>query len=224
MRAVLFCLFALLSFAPLAGAQPTGQPPPPRPPTSEAPSKLPPGQPEKGQPPPAQPPAAQSPAPGTTIPGGAAVQGTAPPPDAVQLLVFASDIGLILNPIKPDKTADFEMVMAKVREALLKSSNPVRQQQAANWKLLKAAETGPAASVLYVSMMQPPVPNADYTLSRILAEGFPTEVDVLWTKLRDAYAGPMHRLTLQFVVPGATPATTPAGEPKPATPEVKKPD
>lgn len=123
-----------------------------------------------------------------------------------------------MNPIKTDKTADFELVMTKVREALLKSSNPIRQQQAASWKLLKAAEPGPTASVLYIFLMQPPVANADYTVSRILAEGFPMEVDALWTKLRDAYAAPMHRLTLQYVVPAAAPT----GKTEP--PAVKKPD
>ena len=40
--------------------------------------------------------------------------------------------------IKPDKTADFETVMAKLKEALTKSEKPERKQQAA----LEALQVG----------------------------------------------------------------------------------
>jgi hypothetical protein len=52
--------------------------------------------------------------------------------------VFASDAGMVLNFIKPDKTADFEAVMAKLKEALQKSEKPERKQQAASWQIFKA--------------------------------------------------------------------------------------
>src|SRR5207244_3811207 len=51
--------------------------------------------------------------------------------------LFAGDGGMVLNFIKPDKTADFEAVMAKVKEALAKSEKPERKQQAAGWKVFK---------------------------------------------------------------------------------------
>jgi hypothetical protein len=38
--------------------------------------------------------------------------------------LFASDAGMVLNFIKTDKTADFEAVIAKLKEALLKSEKP----------------------------------------------------------------------------------------------------
>jgi hypothetical protein len=91
--------------------------------------------------------------------------------------------------------------MARLREALQQSSDPVRQQQAASWKILKAAEPGPGGVVLYLFVMDPVVKNADYTVSKILAEAFPTELDDLWPRLRDAYAGGLHRLSLQVVAP-----------------------
>jgi hypothetical protein len=128
-------------------------------------------------------------------------------PDA-STLVFGSDVAMVINPIKPDKTADFEMVMTRLRKALEQSTDPIRRQQASGWKILKATEPGPAGSVLYLFIMDPAVKNADYTVSRILAEGFPTEVENLWAKLRDAYAAPMHRLTLQILAP--TSLTSPA--------------
>src|SRR5712692_3367702 len=51
---------------------------------------------------------------------------------------FPNDGGLVLNFIKPDKTADFEATMAKLKEALLKSDKPERKQQAAGWKIFKS--------------------------------------------------------------------------------------
>src|SRR5436853_4593858 len=51
--------------------------------------------------------------------------------------LFPNDAGMVLNFIKPDKTADFEAVMAKVKEALQKSEKPDRKQQAAGWKVFK---------------------------------------------------------------------------------------
>src|SRR6185369_12298063 len=38
--------------------------------------------------------------------------------------VFGSDAGMVLNFIKPDKTTDFETVVARLREALRKSDKP----------------------------------------------------------------------------------------------------
>ena len=58
-----------------------------------------------------------------------------------------SDGALVLNYIKPDKTADFEMVMAKVKEALAKSEKPERKAQAEGWKIFKTAEPGPSGAV-----------------------------------------------------------------------------
>ena len=70
------------------------------------------------------PPAAQAPATQTPAPAAPAAQA-APP-----ALTFDGDAGLILMQVKPDKTADFESVMAKLHQALAKSDKPERRQQA----------------------------------------------------------------------------------------------
>ncbi len=69
--------------------------------------------------------------------------------------VFNGDGGAILNFVKADKTTDFEMVLGKVKEALAKSEKPERKQQAAGWKVFKAAEPGPNGSVIYLFIMDP---------------------------------------------------------------------
>ena len=77
--------------------------------------------------------------------------------------------------IKPDKTADFETVMAKLHEALAKSDKPERKQQAAGWKIYKSTEPVRAATCLR-AILSPALKGADYTVAKILAEVFPTEV------------------------------------------------
>jgi hypothetical protein len=104
--------------------------------------------------------------------------------------VFASDGALLLQFIKADKTADFEMIMAKVKEALNKSDKPERKEQAKSWKLFKAAEAGAGGAAIYVSIIEPAVKGADYTVSTILAEGFPTEANALYKTYADVFGNP----------------------------------
>jgi hypothetical protein len=113
----------------------------------------------------------------------------AQPAPAPQARVFTGDAGIMFNVIKPDKTADFEMVLGKLKEALAKSENPVRKQQAAGWRVYKQAEALPNGNILYVFFVDPSVKDADYTVSRILAEVFPTEVQELFKVYSGAFAG-----------------------------------
>jgi hypothetical protein len=108
--------------------------------------------------------------------------------------VFGGDAAMILNFIKADKTADFEMVVEKLKEGLAKSEKPERKQQAASWKFFKAAEPGPNGSVIYVSIMEPVVKGADYSVSNILAEAFPTEVQALYKSYSEAFGSPSQNM------------------------------
>ena len=109
--------------------------------------------------------------------------------------VFPNDAGMVLNFIKPDKVADFEMVMGKLKEALAKSENPQRKQQAASWKVFKSADPA-GANVLYVYVIDPAVKGADYQVSNIIAEAFPAEANDILKKYADAYAQGMNILNL----------------------------
>jgi hypothetical protein len=102
---------------------------------------------------------------------------------------FAGDGALVLNYIKADKTADFEMVVGKIKEALAKSENAERKQQASGWKIFKAAEPGPGGAVLYVWVIDPVAKGTEYSVSQILTEGFPTEAAALYKTLADSYSG-----------------------------------
>ena len=134
--------------------------------------------------------------------GSAMAQQAAPAQQAAAApaaRLFASDGGMVLNFVKPDKTADFEAVIAKLKEALQKSPKPERKQQAASWKVFKAVEPGPAGSALYVFIVDPPVKGADYTVSTILAEAFPQEVQTLYKMYAEAYAQGQNFVNLQLV-------------------------
>ena len=133
----------------------------------------------------------------------AMAQAQTPPAQQAQAApaarVFASDAGMVLNFIKPDKTADFEAVMAKLKEALQKSAKPERKQQAASWKVFKSPEPAQGGNVLYVFIIDPSVKGADYTVSTILAEAFPAEVQALYKQYAEAYASGQNFVNLTLV-------------------------
>jgi hypothetical protein len=104
--------------------------------------------------------------------------------------VFSTDGALLLQFVKGDKTADYEMIMAKVKEALMKSDKPERKQQAQGWKLFKASGAGAGGTAIYVITIDPAVKGADYSVSAILAEGFPTEATALYKTYADLFGTP----------------------------------
>jgi hypothetical protein len=108
---------------------------------------------------------------------------------APQARVFTGDVGLMFNVIKPDKTADFEMVVAKLKEALAKSDDPVHKQMAQGWRVLKNPEPIQGGNYLYVFLVDPVVKDADYTVSRVLAKAFPVEVQELFKVYSACFAG-----------------------------------
>jgi pyruvate/2-oxoglutarate dehydrogenase complex dihydrolipoamide acyltransferase (E2) component len=145
-------------------------------------------------PPPSQPPPSQ-PAPSQPAPSQPAAQPAQPAGR-----VFGSDAGVIFNQVKPDKTADFEAAMAKIKEALLKATDPVRKQQAASWKVFKAQEPGPNGNVFYLFVIDPAVKGADYSIGKILSEGLPAaEVQDVWKKYTDSLAAGQNVLNLSLV-------------------------
>jgi hypothetical protein len=108
---------------------------------------------------------------------------------APQARVFTGDVGLMFNVIKPDKTADFEMVVGKLKEALAKSDDPVHKQMAQGWRVLKNPEPIQGGNYLYVFLIDPVVKDADYTVSRVLAKAFPAEVQELFKVYSASFAG-----------------------------------
>lgn len=104
------------------------------------------------------------------------------------VLTLDGDAAIITILIKPDKTADFEVVLAKLKEALAKSEKPERKQQAAGWKIFKSSQMAQGNAV-YIMRIDPIVKGQEYDISRLIAEVFPVEVQELFNKYKEAFAG-----------------------------------
>lgn len=104
--------------------------------------------------------------------------------------VFPGDGGVVLNFVKADKTADFEMILGKIKEALAKSEKPERKQQATGWKVLKATEPAPGGGVIYAFVLDPVVKGADYSVGSILVEGFGAEGQTLYKTYSESFGTP----------------------------------
>jgi hypothetical protein len=147
--------------------------------------------PPPSQPPPSQPSPSQ-PAPSQPAPAQPAAQPAG--------RVFGSDAGVIFKQVKPEKNLDFEAAIAKIKEALLKATDPVRKQQAASWKVFKAQEPGPNGNVFYLFVIDPAVKGADYSIGKILSEGLPAaEVQDVWKKYTDSLAAGQNVLNLSVI-------------------------
>ena len=167
-----------------------------------------------GTPAAAQAPAAPQTAPPPKTPGQtpavpAAGQTPAGPAPAVPASrKFTSDAGMMFSVIKPDKTADFEAIMARVKEALGKSDKPERKQQALSWVLYKGLESAGGGNVVYVWFINPPVKDTEYTVTDILREAFPNEAQDLWAKYQACFVSGQTMLNLQQVL-SMSPAIVP---------------
>ena len=104
--------------------------------------------------------------------------------------VFPGDGGVILNFVKGDKAADFEMILGKVKEALAKSTKPERKSQLNGWKIFKATEGRPDGGVIYVFFFDPATKGGDYSVGNILVEGFGAEGQTLYKTYSDSFGTP----------------------------------
>jgi hypothetical protein len=102
-------------------------------------------------------------------------------------LTLDGDAAVITILIKADKTADFESVVAKYKEALGKSDNATRKTQLAGMKFFKGAVT--PQGVPYIIVVDPVVKGEEYDITRIVTEVFPVEVQAVYQKYKDSFAG-----------------------------------
>ena len=122
---------------------------------------------QTSQPPAGQPPAGQPPA---------GAQQQAPPTPAAPKeprMALTGAAGAFMFVIKADQTANFEELVGKVKAAMTSSENPVRKQQAAGYRVFKAAEPS-GANALYLCLVDPAIPAAEYDPLVILAESLGT--------------------------------------------------
>jgi hypothetical protein len=108
---------------------------------------------------------------------------------APQKFTMEGDLSLWSVAIRPDKTADYEKILAKVKEALTKSPMPEAKQQLAGWKVMKMAKAMPDGNIIYTHVITP-VAGADYNILQVLYATFtdPVEQKELYDMYRGAFA------------------------------------
>ena len=113
----------------------------------------------------------------------AAEQGSAPAKASAQDYVFPSGAGALFFHVKPDRTLDFESVVATLADVLGRTTDPIRRQQAESWRIFKSTET-PKDFAIYVFLFDPAVLGADYDPIKVLGEAIPAELQGLYERLR----------------------------------------
>ncbi|MCL4813618.1 MAG: hypothetical protein KJ061_14085 [Vicinamibacteraceae bacterium] len=114
-------------------------------------------------------------------------------------VTFSTSAGILFHQIKADRTADFEWVMDKLKAALLKSEDPVHQQQAGGIHVYKSTDPGQNGNVMYVVYLNPAVKEADYsmtTLLNLVYKAFPEEQQEIYNRVSGAFGGPTSRVNL----------------------------
>ncbi len=122
---------------------------------------------------------------GFTLAGTAVASAQEP---AKPVLTLEGDATVMIVLIKPDKTADFETVVAKYKEALAKSDKPARKEQLAGLKIFKSP-TAMGGNTAYIFVADPIVKGEEYDITRVINEVFPSEVTDMFNKYKDSYAG-----------------------------------
>jgi len=148
--------------------------------------------------------------PGTTVPPAPApapggVTSVVPPPvvppTPLGARVFTAPSGLIFNTVRPDRVVDFEMVIGYLQAAFDKTTDARVREQAKGWRVFKATEPGPNNTVLYVFVIDPTMPGADYGLGRILADAYPDQIEKIWSLYTGSLAPSASLINLTPVKP-----------------------
>ena len=112
--------------------------------------------------------------------------------------LFTGDIVVMAFSINPDKTADYEKVIAQLKDSLTKSEAPAAKQQLAGWKIIKNAMPNPDGSIVYIHIISPVVKDADYSVMNNIyaAVKDPAEQKAVFDMYRGAMKAPL------FVIQG----------------------
>lgn len=160
--------------------------------------------------------------PADPLAGQAGAVPTATPVAGAEPRVFSGDLGLLLMQVKQTRLADFEGSMLRLKEALASSPDPGRRAQGTGWRVVKAKppelpataakpakkkdkaiededddEGGETVTMAFV--IDPPVPTADYTVSRILSDAYPAESSTLFKSYRRVFVGGVTLLNFTLV-------------------------
>ncbi len=123
----------------------------------------------------------------------------APAAAAPPALTLNSGAGVMFHQIKADRTEDFDWIMAKLKIAMQKSSEPTHVEMAKGIQVYKSTDAPANGNVTYVVMVNPAVKDADYsmqTLLKLLYAAFPEEQQEIYKRVSGAFGGGTSRVNL----------------------------
>jgi hypothetical protein len=132
-------------------------------------------------------------------------QEAAAQPAAPQKTTYNADTVIVMYAVNPGKDAEYEQVIAKLREALGKSTAPEAKQQLVGWQVVKSQKslTNDTSST-YIHIISPVVKGADYSIVNIV---YAVSTDDEKRAFYDLYKGALKGALSQIT------ANNPAGAP-----------
>jgi hypothetical protein len=119
-------------------------------------------------------------------------------------LKFTHEFVLLYNQVKADKASDFESSWATIKAGLIKSEKPELKELGESIKIFKV-DAPAGATVSYIFNLNPPSKTQSYDPTKILFESGAfsrEEADVIYAKLKDAYAATSPISTIPLVKVG----------------------
>jgi hypothetical protein len=109
---------------------------------------------------------------------------------------YTGDMVIIAYAVNAGKDADYEKVIAALKDALAKSSRPEAKQQLAGWKVIKNSTNQPDGSSVYLHVISPVVKDADYSITAIVYEVIkdPTEQTAFFNLYKGALQKPLFQI------------------------------
>src|SRR5687768_8834084 len=116
---------------------------------------------------------------------------------AVTPLTYNTNAVIVIYSVNPGKDADYEQVIAKLRDALAKSTAPEAKQQLAGWKVVKSPTSlTKDDSSSYIHIISPVVKGADYSIPNIVyAVSTDDEKRAFYDLYKGALKGPISQIT-----------------------------
>ena len=95
-------------------------------------------------------------------------QDAAAKPAAPNKTTYDADTVIVMYAVNKGKDADYEQVIAKLKEALAKSTAPEAKQQLAGWRVFKSKTDLTPDGPTYIHIISPVVKGADYNIVQIV--------------------------------------------------------
>ena len=107
---------------------------------------------------------------------------------AAPALAIDGDAAIVTIFVRPEKAAEFDQLMARLKASLGASSNSVRRSQAAGWQVFKSIDRV-QGNVVYLMRIDPAIRGQEYDLAKLIGESDPAAADGVTRSIRDAQAG-----------------------------------